>query len=428
MLLSAMRSKARHAASSQEKAPAAVSAAPPPPPATTKKQRSIHDFFAQYVSCVLVLDMLLCGSDGWTIKTLMLINLSFMARRDIVRETARKKREPSAANRIANADVEPVAKRIDYDSDSSGMVDDESSEANSASQNSEGVAFNSNPHTPKPKKIDFSSQRSEPDGEPIEVYGGGPYGRSVVSSQQGSFLENLSAPHFGRGMYSQDDMDFLTPLDQPVMHLSHPTTPSPLKKRQRRNEEGDDGNDLFGVDRIREEEVQNLTQDMTHMDVDACHRLGVQPPPSFSSDSMPSPRHFLPPTPHKFATETPSKSFLPGKRRKSRPSSNESATNNNSAKTTTSVLAMETLVNPFAPTPASDAKKKRSNRKRQSFPTTWASGLNQAPLSKYLADFSELELIGSGSFSKVFKCMKKIDGWVYAVKKSKRHFRGKADT
>jgi wee1-like protein kinase len=37
-------------------------------------------------------------------------------------------------------------------------------------------------------------------------------------------------------------------------------------------------------------------------------------------------------------------------------------------------------------------------------------------------------MIGSGSFSKVFKCLKKIDGWVYAVKKSKRHFRGKADT
>ncbi|KUF98154.1 UDP-glycosyltransferase 84A4 [Phytophthora nicotianae] len=37
-------------------------------------------------------------------------------------------------------------------------------------------------------------------------------------------------------------------------------------------------------------------------------------------------------------------------------------------------------------------------------------------------------LIGSGSFSKVYKCIKKIDGWVYAVKKSKRHFRGKADT
>lgn len=39
-----------------------------------------------------------------------------------------------------------------------------------------------------------------------------------------------------------------------------------------------------------------------------------------------------------------------------------------------------------------------------------------------------LQLLGSGAFSKVYKCMKKIDGWTYAVKKSRRHFRGKADT
>lgn len=223
-----------------------------------------------------------------------------------MRETTRKKREPAAASRMSRADVAPVTKRIDYDSSSSGMDEDESSEGNSASQTSETAAAAPSPPTshlhPKPKKIDFSSQRSEPDGEPYEIPGAG---RSVVSSQQ--FLENLSAPHFDR-MYSQDDMDFLTPMDQPVMHLSHPTTPSPLKKRQRRNDDF--------VDRIREEEVQNLTQDMTHMDVR--HPLGLQPPPSFSSDSMPSPRHFLPPTPHKLL-ETPAKHFLPSKRR-SRPS------------------------------------------------------------------------------------------------------------
>ena len=28
----------------------------------------------------------------------------------------------------------------------------------------------------------------------------------------------------------------------------------------------------------------------------------------------------------------------------------------------------------------------------------------------------------------MYKCIKKIDGWEYAVKKNKRHFRGKADT
>ncbi|TYZ63341.1 hypothetical protein PybrP1_012880 [[Pythium] brassicae (nom. inval.)] len=373
MLLSTMRSKARHA-SSQEKAP--VAAAPPP---STKKQRSIHDFFAQ----------------------------------DIVRETTRKKREPAAASRLTSEDVAPVTKRIDYDSSSSGMEDEESSEDPSvASQASEPQQPRQHPPHPKPKKIDFSSQRSEPDGEPYEIPGAA---RSVVSSQQ--FLDNLSAPPFDR-MYSQDEMDFLTPMDQPVLPLSHPTTPSPLKKRQRRNEAGD------FVDQIREEEVQNLTQDMTHMDV--CHHLNsVPPPPSFSSDSMPSPRHFLPPTPLALA-ETPARSFLPSKRR-SRPDSNEGRSSNDSV-TTSSAQMLETVVNPFAPTPASDSKRKRLSRKRQSFPPPWSAALGAVPLSKYLSDFTELELLGSGSFSKVFRCMKKLDGWIYAVKKSKHHFRGKADT
>uniref|UniRef100_K3X147 Protein kinase domain-containing protein n=1 Tax=Globisporangium ultimum (strain ATCC 200006 / CBS 805.95 / DAOM BR144) TaxID=431595 RepID=K3X147_GLOUD len=390
MLLSAMRSKARSNATTTT---SESSSHAPPPPQTTKKQRSIHDFFAQ----------------------------------DIVRETARKKREPVVAKRLAKVDAEPVTKRIDYDSSSSsGMQDDDddssSNDGISASQSSDGVAFNKTPRPhPKPKKIDFSfasSQRSEPDGEPNEI-ASGRFGHSVVSSQQPpGFLENLSAPHFSQHMYSQDDMDFLTPMDQPVMHLSHPTTPSPLKKRQRR----DDGS-INNVDMIREEEVQNLTQDMTHMDV--CHRLGV-PPPSFSTDSMPSPREMFPSTPQQFS-DTPAKSFHPGKRR-SRPISNAVKGSSTMTTTATSNSFMDSFVNPFAPVPASDSKKKRSHRKRQSFPAAWGSGVTAAPMSKYLTDFNELELLGSGSFSKVYKCMKKLDGWVYAVKKSKRHFRGKADT
>lgn len=294
MLLSSARSKARHV-TSQEKAPVAA-----PPPPSTKKQRSIHDFFAQCVfSHVLLYVHCVCVQPVVTHLSISCI------RRDIVRETTRKKREPAAATRLSSADVAPVTKRIDYDSSSSGMDDDESSEDPSvASQASEQLSL------PKPKKIDFGSQRSEPDGEPNEIHAGA--ARSVVSSQQ--FLDNLSAPPFERlhsfSSYSQDDMDFLTPMDQPVLPLSHPTTPSPLKKRQRRNEAGD------FVDRIREEEVQNLTQDLTHMDV--CRRLGVQPPPSFSSDSMPSPRHFLPPSTPLALADTPVRSFLPSKRR-SRP-------------------------------------------------------------------------------------------------------------
>ncbi|CAI5710257.1 unnamed protein product [Peronospora destructor] len=78
--------------------------------------------------------------------------------------------------------------------------------------------------------------------------------------------------------------------------------------------------------------------------------------------------------------------------------------------------------------PVIPLEKKISRRKRRSFPSTWVGAMNGSPVAKYLSDFSELGLIGSGSFSKVYKCVKKIDGWVYALKKSKRHFRGRADT
>lgn len=37
-----------------------------------------------------------------------------------------------------------------------------------------------------------------------------------------------------------------------------------------------------------------------------------------------------------------------------------------------------------------------------------------------------LQDIGSGSFAKVFKVRKRIDGWVYAVKKTKKKIRGEA--
>ena len=63
--------------------------------------------------------------------------------------------------------------------------------------------------------------------------------------------------------------------------------------------------------------------------------------------------------------------------------------------------------------------------------------------SRYLEDFEELEEIGSGSFSTVYKCRNRIgtcipsfssmltavllDGWLYAVKQAKRKFQSSGD-
>lgn len=198
-------------------------------------------------------------------------------------------RTPPPKNATAQED-EAITKRIDYDSsdmeDSPGLVP--------SSQNSDVDARTpSAAVTPNPtKRIDFrvlSGQQSseEPDGEPSTpsvVVPGGRYattrvnGRPPSGFSQSSFMDYHpdsmgvapSTPGFGR-MYSQDDMDFLTPLDQPVMHLSHPTTPSPLKKRARRSD---------SIELIREE-VQNLTQDMTHMDV--CPQLDTPMAEPFES-------------------------------------------------------------------------------------------------------------------------------------------------
>ena len=41
------------------------------------------------------------------------------------------------------------------------------------------------------------------------------------------------------------------------------------------------------------------------------------------------------------------------------------------------------------------------------------------PISRYLYDFEELNFVGSGKFSTVHKVRKRMDGWVYAIKKSK---------
>ncbi|GMF13552.1 unnamed protein product [Phytophthora lilii] len=208
MLLNALRSKARGGAAQSAEG--------------AKKQRSIHDFFSQ--------------ASG-----------SGPARQRKARRSLEASAKGNSFAAAAEDDDEPVQKRIDYDV-MDDVMDDESSE--------EQVAG--------PKRIDFtacSSQRSEPDLEPAHT----PVRFGLPPTSQGCYTPMHQ-------QFSQDDMDFLTPRDQPVIPLSNPTTPSPLKKRPRLGS---------GADVVQEEQVQNLTHDMTHMDV----RHARRGPPSFSSQS-----------------------------------------------------------------------------------------------------------------------------------------------
>jgi hypothetical protein len=330
---------------------------------------------------------------------------------------------------------ERIKKRIDYDDTSSLDENDEDEDdeedmmedALSLSENGEAAHSTPTPQPVKrapasslvslvrPKRIDFggicpSSQRSEPDVEPTNSTGScvvetpGHQSDSVVRasslSQSGSQYGGYGGySAYGGGMFSQDDLDFCTPADQPVIHMSHPTTPSPLKKRPRRSfgDEDDDAAHLI------QEDVQNLTDDMTHMDVrklpgtEMTGRVrggqALAPLPSFSSSS--DSNDLLLATPQRVLGLP---SAFKGRRKDSLASGNGSgslppfvlAKGGKAPPASASSTAVESFTNPFAPVPAVESRKRR--KFRQSFPPSLGGSAMSVPYSRYLSEFVEQEV------------------------------------
>ena len=89
-------------------------------------------------------------------------------------------------------------------------------------------------------------------------------------------------------------------------------------------------------------------------------------------------------------------------------------------KTPTPVGTHKALFSALLFSPSSESKPPASGQKN---PAQYQAA-NEADASHYAATFEEINKIGSGSFGEVFKCRHRLDGCLYAVKRSQRSVTG----